>query len=458
AAIRLHLWEATDTEAPWERLISDKNVGVDFNIVMTPQSSMGGVNLNLIWRFDQIRRKLKGRSDARLASPSKLSVLNYEFLDRWYPGWRRWCSSAAGLIGLPFSANTTFLCADSSHLEALCKSFWVGQGLLKEDETDRGSFFPSSWELLHELLTRRGAGHYKNVGDDWSAFALAEEGRGIYYEWMNVVLAKGGGDLEIVEGDVVTDLLLQEQQTEEGTRLFLDIAAAAYKNRLDMTDVQELYATRKLALYVAWSDSFRFDRENGSGFIRPADVKPRRQSEGKNYEPDKIRLGMIPRDMRFDRQPLVAGWTMIFPKSDLAKNDINSDEERLEQAITFAELFLDPEAQEELLSRGFPSPCLPVIEKQLQSVSEANAWAGKGAQDQSHTDMFWRNYKVFLKSQQAALRNGHWVHSTPNSPEIIDLISNRLRQVVEEHRILNDKNIADIFGDLVEEINTLAKG
>ncbi|MCA1565749.1 MAG: hypothetical protein LC803_08955, partial [Acidobacteria bacterium] len=40
AAIRLHLWEATDTEAPWERLISDKNVGVDFNIVMTPQSSM----------------------------------------------------------------------------------------------------------------------------------------------------------------------------------------------------------------------------------------------------------------------------------------------------------------------------------------------------------------------------------------------------------------------------------
>lgn len=462
AAIRLHLWEATDTEAPWESLISDKNGGVDFDIVMTPQSSMGGVKLDLIWRFDEIRKKLKGRSEARPAPPSELSVLNYEFLDRWYPGWRRWYSSAAGLIGLPFSANTTFLCADSSHLEALCKRFWVGQGLLKEEETNRGSFFPSSWELLRELLTRSGAGHYKSGGDDWSAFALAEEGRGIYYEWMNVVLAKGGGDLEIVEGDVVTDLLLREQQTEEGTRLFLDIAAAAYKDSLDMTDVQELYAARKLALYVAWSDSFRFDRENGSGFIRPAAVKPDSESEGKHYEQDKIRLGMIPRDMRFDRQPLVAGWAMIFPKSNPAINNIDYDKGRLEQAITFAELFLDPEAQEELLSRGFPSPCLPVIEKQLQSVSEATAWAGKGKQDQSHFDTFWRNYKVFLKSQQAALRKGHWVHSTPNSPRIIDLISTRLRQAVSERRrdhLWDDKDLATIFdGSLVEEINELAKG
>jgi CobQ/CobB/MinD/ParA nucleotide binding domain len=458
AAIRLHLWEATHTEAPWERLIGGKDGGVDFDIVMTPQSSMGGVKLDLIWRFDEIRKKLKGRSDARSGSPSDLSVLNYEFLDRWYPGWRRWCSSAAGLIGLPLSANTTFLCADNSHLEALCRNFWVGQGMWKDEETKYGSFFPSSWELLRELLTRSGGAHYKNGKGEWSAFALAEKGRGIYYEWMNVVLAKGGGDLELVEGDVVTDLLLREQQTEEGTKLFLDIAAAAYKDSLDMTGVQKRYAAGELALYVAWSDSFRFDRENGSGFIRPADVKPDSESKGKRYEQDKIRLGMIPRDMRFDRRPLVAGWTMIFPKSNPAINNIDSDKGRLEQAITFAELFLDPEAQEELLSRGFPSPCLPVIEKQLQSISEMTAWDSKGKQDQSHSDTFWRNYKVFLKSQQAALRNGHWVHSTPNSPKIIDSISDRLREVVKKRRCLNDKDIADIFDEaFVKKIDTMVK-
>jgi MinD-like ATPase involved in chromosome partitioning or flagellar assembly len=437
-ALRLHLWNATEAKAPWGRLVRQSGEAVEratkndnFDIVILPQSFVGGLDDEQVWRFDAIRREFDDLS-------SRFSILSYEFLDRWYPGWRRLCGNRLGIAGLPFSANTTLLCANRSLLGQLCDEYWERQKFLNARSTGRSLFFPSSWSLLRDLLD-----NVDTKRQDWDAFALAEKDRGLYYEWMNVVLAQGGGDLEVVEGDVVTDILLRDNPaTEEGTKLFLDLALRAIpdKNR-DMLKVQHLYAKGKLALYVAWSDSFRFGHDKCQLSSESADPSVAEDHYQQSSNKIEMQLGMVPRDMRYSRRPLVAGWLMVFPRHGGGK--IREERYRLKLILTFAELFLDSSAQEELLRSGFPSACLPVIENQIRLTSEHH----RRSDHDGDSNLFLDNYQVFLKSQRAALTSGHWVPSVLNSSKITELIGKSLAKAVDKVRKggANGSSLEEVF-------------
>ena len=449
-ALKLHLWNATEAKAPWARLVRQSGGAAErttkddnFDVVILPQSFVGGLDDDQVWRFDAIRREFDDLS-------SRFSVLSYEFLDRWYPGWRRLCGNRLGIAGLPFSANTTLLCANRSLLGQLCDEYWERQKFSNARSTGRSLFFPSSWCLLRDLLDTVDTKRHQ----DWDAFALAEKDRGLYYEWMNVVLARGGGDLEVVEGDVVTDVLLRNNTpTEEGTKLFLDLALRATPNKnRDMVEVQRLYADGRLALYVAWSDSFRFEYEN----CQLSSESPYPSSDRNQYQQSsnkiEMQLGMVPRDMRYSRRPLVAGWLMVFPRHGDGK--IGDERDRLKLILTFAEVFLDSNAQDELLQCGFPSTCLPVIENQIRLTSEH----GRRSGENGHHNQFLENYQVFLKSQRAALTSGHWVPSVLNSSKITDLIGQHLAKAVNAVRTgkTNGSSLEEVFPDtLMHQIREL---
>lgn len=450
--LRLRLWSATEPEAPWARLVDSKDATAfansannQFDVIVLPQSFVGSLGEGQIWRFDEIRR---GFSDLS----SKFSVLSYDFLDRTYPGWRRLCSNRHGIAGLPFSANTTLLCANSQLLSELCNKFWERKKFPEAKDTGRSLFFPSSWNLIRELLETVTID--RNVG--WYAFALAEHARALYYEWMNVVLARGGGDLEVVEGDVVTDILLKDNSaTEEGTQLFLDLASMAEpKPDRDMVEVQDLYRKEKLALYVAWSDSFRFEPSSDpkvEGRLSAESPLPE-VDPNSSLASDFMQLGMLPRDMRYSRRPLVAGWLMVFPRHD---RSISEEKTRLKLVLTFAELFLDASAQEGLLRRGFPSACLPIIENEIRLTSEHG-----GRSRTQRSSKFLQNYLVFLKSQRAAMTNGHWVPAVSNSSEVINLIAESLARAVENKRQnqATDSSLEEVFReDLIKEIEGLIR-
>ncbi len=453
--LSLHLWRATEPKAPWARLVdstegntSENSASKQFDVIVLPQSFVGSLEADRIWRFDEIRREFGDQS-------STFSVLSYDFLDRLYPAWRRLCGNRHGIAGLPFSANTTLLCANRQLLEELCNRFWSSKNFLNAKDTGRSLFFPSSWGLIRDLLETVNI----EPGRAWHAFALAEQARGLYYEWMNVVLARGGGDLEVVEGDVVTDILLKNNPaTEDGTKLFLDLASMAEPNpSRDMVAMQDLYRNNKLALCVAWSDAFRFEPPadpKAEGRLSAESPLPPQVDPNSSLDSDRfIQLGMLPRDMRYSRRPLVAGWLMVFPRH---REKISEETARLKLVLTFAELFLDANAQEELLRIGFPSACLPVIENEIRLTAEH---AGKSHRIE-HSSKFLQNYHVFLKSQKAAMTNGHWVPAVSNSSKVINLIAKYLATAVANKRNneATDPSLKDVFPEtLINEIKELIR-
>jgi ABC-type glycerol-3-phosphate transport system substrate-binding protein len=424
--VEVEFWPATEKDAPWESFNTAPDTTPP-DILLIPQSHLGVMNSNeLKWRdLTESRYWLEG-------SGNHYDIFDYQFLDQWYPGWRRWCTLQGKVIGLPFSANATLLCANDNILTELCDLYWHNK--LPVGSPPPQKFMPSSWLLLRDLAVV-GGGRVNSL-----PLAFAGEGRGLYYEWLNVILACGAVDLEVGEGNIVGRCGIAE--AVDATRLFLNLRQLAGKplNHLwkappSMSEVITAFGEGRVGLYLGWSDSFRFESTDNGRYVRPIRLPARKKIS--NFP---VRLAPVPRDIRYRRRPLIAGWIMLVNTSDA---------DRLAAALAVADLFLDPLVQRELLSKGFPTPSLGVIEEELHH------WTGGKA---SRTDICPNDgYLVFLSALREALYSGHWVPAVPKSREIMQEITSVLNDLAGREQLPSEEEVNASLRGLHEDVVNLAR-
>jgi ABC-type glycerol-3-phosphate transport system substrate-binding protein len=409
----VELWPSEHTESPWEMLAHGRDLSNPPDVLLFPQIHLGSLTSG---------SKLLDLTEERLAADDRDStkrprIFKYSFLDRFYPGWRHWCSFGAHVMSLPFSINTMLLCANRDLLREVCLPYWQARGQVRRDPGL--SFLPSSWPTLVEVLRQFNA--LASTNRDWQPFRMVLHDRGLYYEWLNIVLAMGGVDLHEREGRLLERISVAAPRVVEATEVFRDLAANTVRQKSPRMDQQiAAFGQGLLALYVAWTDSFRF--------AQPARVAPRRgdTSPIKTTIADvpglpsplpaiKIQLGSLPRDVRYPRRQVVDGWLMAFPAGIKAG--------RKRHAFEFASAFLDPELQWRLLRRGFPTPSLWAVDQELASHAERPVVNGQPPLGE-------RNYDVFLRALRAAITDGHWVPSPVKGTEIYDKIRAALYQIL----------------------------
>jgi hypothetical protein len=189
-------------------------------------------------------------------------------------------------------------------------------------------------------------------------FRIVGNGRGLYYEWLNLVTALGGFDIIQVEGRLIQEVGLDSPATIEATELFVKLARLCPDGERGSSMGHQIFdfAEERLPLYVGWTDSFRFNWNND--FPVGVSVVPVGKAQSKVKT---ICLGRCPRDMRFRRTSLVDGWLMTFP------NKHESD--RLGAALSFAHWFLRSVQQGPLLRRGFPSASGTSISQEIEALN-----------------------------------------------------------------------------------------
>jgi ABC-type glycerol-3-phosphate transport system substrate-binding protein len=413
---------AEDLKAPWEQWASSDWNSIAPDVLLIPQIHLQKLS---------DAKALHSVADIRSALRDKdIRAFDFEFMDTFYPHWRRWCSVEQGIMALPFSVNATLVCADEQKLKDVCSAYWKSRG-----QTLQGAlstfFIPSNWPTLIEMLTAwKTDGH--NVDN---VFRIVGKGRGLYYEWLNLVASLGGFDLYESEGRLLQGVALAEASTVEGTKLFLHLAHLSGKEKQSerMEDQIKSFAARELALYVAWTDSFRFNWKDGTpDRISIVSLDP--VQTGSPRQTNQIRLGRCPRDMRYRRTSLVDGWLTVFPKK--AKEVSRS-------ALRFVEWFLDPELQTQLLQRGFPSPSGTVVQAQLEALA-AQRLASSVQQNGFHGDRHpaETSYEVFLETMKAAINKGRWVAST--KPSVHEDITAKLEE------LLGDDDVSNVEKTLLE--------
>ena len=215
------------------------------DVLMIPQIHLETLGNALKGKF------LHDLGELRLAE--ERSFIDYAELDANYSGWRSWCSVRQKVVALPFSVNATFLCANEERLAPYCEAYWKQ----KEQTPENPFFVPSSWQCLLEVI--RSSTLLKNQAP--SPFRIVGEGRGLYYEWLNVVTSLGGFDLEQVEGRLIQRMGFERPETIEATKIFVELARLSSKRSpkaISMSDQIKKFGERLLPLYVGWTDSFRF--------------------------------------------------------------------------------------------------------------------------------------------------------------------------------------------------------
>lgn len=439
-SVVLYKYGAEEETAPWEVLdkIPDHRAK-DFlskqaDIIVVPQTHVQALTAKcqreLFYDLNRLRSRPEGR-DQR--------VLNYEFLDEYYRNWRRWCSTEHSFAGLPFSVNAMLLCANARLLEPICAVYWR----LKRQRPTNNFFLPSSWENLTALIN---AGRQTDIEAE-NIFRVVRGKRGLYFDWLNFAASLGGFDLIQTEGRFNEDVIIGRAPTIDATRQFIELARLSGKSDT-MGQQIKLFRDHRLAMYVGWTDSFRFDRS--AGVVSGVSVTP--LEEEITAEPKKdIRLGHSPRDMRHPRKSLVDGWVILFPQ----KTD---DPDHLPRALRFANDFLDPDHQRALLQRGFPSPSIWAIEKELNTL-HADRTAASGsfqsenalgrARARKRRDPSEQSYQVFLETMKSAIYSGRWVASP--SSKIDEVISSKLEYLISD-RNANVKAEMESLDDTVRSL------
>jgi ABC-type glycerol-3-phosphate transport system substrate-binding protein len=409
--VQLHLWSATDTNAPWERLTQTHEPSDSIQVMMVPQSSLSSI---LAKEYHHL---------LNLSSPTTLDlgIVNYSFLDTWFPGWRRWCIYNGSLRALPFSMNTTLMCSNRNLLKEL---FAKSPQSSKADL--RLASFPSNWHSLLRLLES-----VRSSGSDldFIPFAISRHGRALYYEWLNIVLAFGGLDMKFGEGNIRLDLhcpSVSAPETIEGTEFFLHLIKAlasegsiADRNTasegVKMDSLIADFWSGKLCSYMAWTDAFRF---------RDAEIAPARFNNHMSVDSTSgicVQLGRFPRDIRYPRKPLVANWVAL----------INGDKSTCKASLYLMQKFLDPETQRRLLRAGFPSASRRAIEDELERHSLRYVREGPTGEN-IQEKLFPQNYENFLASLLDAFDNGHLIPSFEGSVAWINLTCKILLELIGE--------------------------
>lgn len=405
--------------APWESLVQieseddKRRVFADLpDIVVVPQvylqtlsEKLGG---SLFYDLSELRS-------------SQTTTIDYALLDDNYPNWRRWCSVGQKIMGLPFSVNAMLLCANEEELTPVCEAYWREH----RQEPLSDFFVPSNWPALVDLIRS----WHRTKDGVRRPFRIVGEGRGLYYEWLNLVLALGGFDILQTEGRLIQEIGLDNPQTIEATKLFVNLARLCPEAQWakSMGDQITNFAQGKLPLYVGWTDSFRFDWNNGvptNASVVPLNGK--RPSKVKN-----IRLARCPRDMRYPRTSLVDGWLMTFPKKP--------SRERLDATLRFAHWFLEPVQQSRLLKRGFPSASGRAVSREIEALKTRRLTLAESSAPNAE-----RSFEVFLDTMKAGTFDGRWVASPKTA-------------VYEAIVVTLSKLIRTEAADIEKELRTLAE-
>lgn len=441
-AFRVRGYSAENRNAPWEKLLQVETESEWLSIrdgfpdvIVVPQihlqtlsNKLGG---NILYDVNKLR--LINKNDGQRS-------LNFEFLDTYYPHWRRWCSVGQSIAALPFSVNAMLLCANEDALYPICKAYWQ-----ERSKKPPGIFFlPSSWPGLMALLE---AGQRTGI-DLSSVFRIVGSDRGLYYEWLNMVASFGSFDVIQAEGRLLQDVLLNSPQTVEATKQFVRLASLSGRNSTMDMQIKE-FADDKLALYMGWTDSFRF-RRNEDSSLAGVSVTSLTQfnvrSEGSDFarKDQNIRLGRSPRDMRHARTSLVDGWLMTFPKKSADALPL--------QGLVFADKFLDPERQRRLLRRGFPSPCARVVDQELDALyTDRLAASGKTRTQQKPAHGAEQSFEVFLDTMRSAIGAGRWVASP--EAKVDDLITEALMGLIASESPNVDSVMRTLHKDVRERLD-----
>jgi hypothetical protein len=226
----------------------------------------------------------------------------------------------------------------------------------------------------------------------------------MYYDWLSIVHAFGGNDIREAEGRVPLGVGLTTKTVHDATELYFDLAKLVDpKQRFD-EQIQE-FASRKLAFYFAWTDSFSFEWDKGNDHItnvRPIDIPTEAKLNGghgsnqsNHSKTFTLRFGQLPRDMRQPRTLVADGWIMTFPRKNLESN-----QDRRAWSFGFCDHFLEPKRQRELLRTGFPTSSLRVVQRELITV---NSRRGRASDNFTWGDQC---YETFLRTLQFAITDG----------------------------------------------------
>jgi len=415
----LRPYPAEFPRAPWESLVQvnseqerDKAFSDLPDIVVIPQVYLQTLSDKLAGSLFYDLSELRS---------SQKNVIDYSLLDDHYPNWRRWCSVGQRIMALPFSVNAMLLCANEEMLAPVCHAYWLERG----QEPPNDFFVPSNWPAVVDLVrswhpTKDSVRH---------PFRIVGKGRGLYYDWLNVVHALGGFDIVQAEGRLIQEIGLDKPETIEATKLFVTLARLCPEEQwADSMGAQiRDFAQGRLPLYVGWTDSFRFEWENGIPTrASVVSLNHKRQSKVKH-----IRLGRCPRDMRYPRTSLVDGWLMTFPKK--------LSSERLREALRFAHWFLEPVQQLRLLRCGFPSASGTAVTREIEALKTRRLTRADAS-----TPSAERSYEVFLDTMRSATLEGRWVASPKST-------------VYEAVVVTLSKLIRTEAADIDTELRTLAE-
>jgi ABC-type glycerol-3-phosphate transport system substrate-binding protein len=339
----------------------------------------------------------------------KQNPIDYALLDDNYPNWRRWCSVGTKIMALPFSVNAMLFCANEERLAPACRAYWRERGQVPPKDF----FLPSSWTAVIDLIR----GWKPSSRNALRPFRIVGERRGLYYEWLNLVAALGGFDIIQVEGRLIQEVRLDSAATIEATKLFIELARLCPQEEWGSSMTNQIldFAKGTLPLYVGWTDSFRFDWEEGNP-IGPIGISVVPLS-GVQATDKTICLGRCPRDMRFPRTSLVDGWLMTFPQKGAP--------DRLRAALRFAHWFLQPAQQGSLLRRGFPSASGRSVTQEIEMLNARRLTETKGSAPTAE-----RSFEVFLDTMRSAVFEGGWVASPKEGvyEKILAAISTLIRE------------------------------
>lgn len=431
----IELWSSEDPDSPWERLAKNEAPDTPLpDVLLFPQIHLGPLSRGAGGPklLDLTAERLAAAGDEPQRRPR---IFRYSFLDGYYPGWRQWCSLDARVMSLPFSINTMLLCANEDRLREVCLPYWKARRQARDSP-----FMPSSWPALIELL--RQFNLLASTDRDWQPFRMVLQDRGLYYEWLNVVLALGGVDLHEREGRLLEEIAISSPRVIAATETFRDLVANTARQGAPRMDHQiAAFGQGRLALYVAWTDSFRFRR------ITPAGPITTEIAAVPRFEPPrpglKIHLGPLPRDVQYSRKSVVDGWLMGFPVG------IKKHPSRMRGAFEFASSFLTPDLQWKLLRGGFPTASRWAVDQELATLSETPSANGQ------RPELAQRNYEVFLRALRGAITDGHWVPSPVRGPDIYEAIHEALSQIlrgdsVEEKLTEAERKIRELLRDAAE--------
>ena len=429
---------ATDMSSPWERLSTSEQPKVpetlpSQDILIVPQSLLPSVVKGLGSKVSDLGALTVDGAYSELLS--QLDVLNPRYLDTTYHGWRDWCVCNGGHYALPFSANSPILCANEDHLkDSLCIDYWRSTG----NAVHPTAFLPSSWHLLKRVLETAN-------GTLTRPFEFADEGRGLYYEWLNFLLSYGCIDFEHEEWRHRSHSGIKE--AIPATQLFLQLLRTINRKSNErpskpqsMSDLIFDFAAGNLSMYIGWNDSFRFTWSENGEF--PSKVAPVQLPTKKVNSKVRLRFGAVPREVTHHRRPLLANWVALVTAEDPP---------RVAKALHLLNTFLDESVQLDLLKRGFPSPSLRVVDAEIWSESlreRQSEHAGRRdhAERPGHlsetdaekerilsnaeTERILSNYRVFLRSLRESMSQGHRIAAAQRSPEIVDSICRTLTKLL----------------------------